>query len=113
MNERVREYLIAAARRGEFVTYSQVNRDCHLNLDFQFQPDRNEVGRILGTIGEYEYNEGRPILSAVVIHQDDSRHGVGFYNLCEELGLGDSDRLDRDDYGMNEMGRCFEFWRNN
>lgn len=110
MNERVRNYLIQAARSRKFVTYSQVNRDCDLRLDFDYQTGRNEIGRILGEIGAYEYRNNRPILSAVVVHEGSNDHGKGFYNLCEELKIGDARRLQRDHYGMAVMRECFDYW---
>jgi hypothetical protein len=115
MNEQVRGYLIQVARSPARtpVTYSQVNQNCGLGLDFEFQTDRNEIGRILGEIGTYEFNNGRPILSALVVHQGEpADHGVGFYNLCDSLGVGDARRLRDRLFGYEEMTRCFDYWQN-
>ncbi|MFN8396476.1 MAG: hypothetical protein U0176_17765 [Bacteroidia bacterium] len=112
MNTLIREYLIAIARSPKgSCTYSEVNNRGTLGLDFSLERDRARIGQILGEVAEYEFRHGRPLLSAVVLHSDDTGQGDGFFKICEALGLGSARQLKRDEFGVIEMGNCHRFWR--
>lgn len=112
MNELVRDYLIQAARSRNLVTYSRVNEDCHLRLDFDLQTDRNEIGHILGEISTFEHQNGRPLLSAIVIHEsNDNEPGAGFYELSAQLYQRDVRVLRRELFWALEVDKCFVYWR--
>jgi len=74
--------------------------------------DRKEIGAILGEISEFEHNNGRPLLSAVVLSKS-GEEGDGFFKLCEELGItSDWRRLKKDDvFVATEINKCHDFWR--
>jgi len=42
---------------------------------------------MLDEINRYEHREGRPLLSAVVVVQEDNKPGEGFFKLARELGV--------------------------
>lgn len=113
MNSRVRDFLIQKAKSNKTATYQEVSDECSLGL-FMTEGDhpRAEIGRILGEIGEYEYRNGRPILSSIVITSISNSHGDGFYRLCEHLGLGYAKKLKNDDFGIIQMRECFDYWKN-
>ncbi len=56
-------------------------------LDMSNPADRNEIARILGEISTHEDNQGRPMLSAVVVLQEINMPGRGFFTLARDLGL--------------------------
>lgn len=113
MNEKVRQYLIRKAKRKQAVQYSDINIDCGLSLDFNIANDRKEIGKILGRVSAYEHENNRPLISSIVIYKSENYGltlGNGFYNLCEELGIGTSSNLKSKNYAELEMNKSFEFW---
>jgi hypothetical protein len=85
--------LVAAARAGQILFYSQVGPMLH--LDFRSPADRNRIGQLLGEIARYEHDEGRPMLSSIVWYKDMSSPGPGLFKLGVELGIvrGNEDDL--------------------
>ncbi len=116
MNETVRRKLIEVARRrGEqTITYQELSDACNLGLVMRVSEfDRAEIGRILGAISEFEHNQSRPLLSALVLTKGSGYEGNGFFKLCEELGFGSWKRLQKDEsFPITQMRRCYEFWKN-
>jgi len=84
-------------------------------LDMRREWDRAEIGRILGAISRQEHNEGRPLLSAVVVHKPDQQSdeslgpGRGFFTLARELRLMAPDE-DEDDFWQRELQRVHDYW---
>lgn len=114
MNTRVREYLIdkARLRTNQTVTYQRLSDDCGLGLNMQDNPsDRGTIGGILGDISIHEDNNGRPLLSALVIRSGDSYEGDGFYKLAESLGYGNWQSLKREGvFEVQQINECIKFW---
>lgn len=111
MNQKVRLYLIEAARKGESVFYSQLVKDCELDFEVRNPDGRQELKKILTEISEYEVSQGRHMLTAMAIGKMTDSHGGGFYSLAEKLGFGNSARLMQKDWGKFEAERCIEFWK--
>lgn len=61
--------LLTAARSGQTLTYSGVAPLVKLRMEDP--PDRLALGELLGHISRAEVAQGRPMLSAVVLHKDD------------------------------------------
>lgn len=116
MNETVRHYLIEKARQRtmQTATYQEVSNNCGLGLNMQENPnDRTIIGEILGEISVFENNQGRPLLSALVIRAGDNYEGDGFYKLAETLGYGNWQALKREGiFEIQQMNECIEFWTN-
>ena len=110
MNNEVRNKLIEIAKLGRLLTYSEVNRECKLDLNFDLQCDRAELGRILGNISIHENDNDRPMLSAVVTIKGQVKPSFGFYNLAEKLGLL-SYNENKDLFWAREVKKVFEYWR--
>lgn len=116
MNERVRTYLIEAARqKGKFVFYSDVVKDCGLDIDTNSEYGRKQLSEVLGKVSEYENNQipARPLLSSLAIYKDKNKndHGDGFYKVAQQLGKGNFKKLKDELYGFSEAERCRSFWR--
>ena len=102
------ERLVAAARAGEILSYSDIGPT--LKLNFESPADRNRIGHLLGEISRHEVAQGRPMLSSVVWHKDLSGPGVGLRNLGIELGLvwGDEDDLA---FATRQLKATHAYWR--
>jgi hypothetical protein len=116
MNKEVRSALIEVARNRikNYIHYQELSDKCDLRLNMRDNPhDRLEIGRILGEISEFEYDNGRPLLSALVITKG-GEEGDGFFKLCESLGMGSWNRLKRDPaFAASHMNKCYDFWLKN
>lgn len=112
MNKTVRKYLIECARKKRTCFYQQLSDDCKLGLVMhESEYARAEIGRILGDISRYEHEQGRPLLSSLVISKGDSYQGDGFYKMAEELGFGNWKKLKADiSFEIGQMNECYEFW---
>lgn len=113
MNKKVRRYLIELARNktNPTVNYQKLADDCGLGLKMSDgQHVRNEIGRILGEISEYEHENGRPLLSALVIRLNDGEEGDGFYKLAEDLGYGNWRKLKADLFEYEQITECVNKW---
>jgi len=78
------------------------------NLDMALPEDRNRIAKILDEISIHEHNEGRPLLSALVIHKADNIPGQGFFTMARSVGVytGDDNLL----FFMEELRRVHDFW---
>ena len=112
MNNTVREYLIDKARAGKPISYQELADACGLGLDMGLPHHRNEIAGNLGDIGAYEHRADRPVLSAVAVFKNTFEQGKGFYALCQELGISEARKLERDLFGTQQITACFEFWKN-
>jgi uncharacterized protein with ParB-like and HNH nuclease domain len=83
-DDKIYRYLQRIAREERTIPYIEIARMANLNMERQV--DRNELGRILGAISEYEYEQGRPLLSVVVVFSNEGTPSNGFYNLANQLG---------------------------
>ena len=104
MDGQIRDMLIEAAQQRRVLSYAEVGEV--LNLDMDNPHHRREIGRILGEISTEEHNNGRPLLSAVVVHRENHRPGPGFFSLARELGIQGPDEDDETFY-TNELNRVF------
>lgn len=107
MNEAIYHRLIEVARSGGYLTYSDIAPLA--GLDMGSQADRTEIGRLLGEISTFEHVQGRPLLSAIVIHRDNNIPGPGFFVLARELNLhhGTDDFL----FFIREFQRVQDYWQ--
>lgn len=115
MNEKVRTHLVEIARNGKTITYQELSDQCKLGLIMrESEYARAEIGRILGEISVFEHNNGRPLISSLVISKGDNYQGDGFYKLSEELGFGNWKKLKADiSFEIGQMNACYDFWKDN
>jgi hypothetical protein len=113
MNTLVRQKLIEIAKQRKTIQYQKLSDVCNLGLSMQDEPqDRLEIGRIVGEISEYEFENNRPLLSAVVVSDLANGPGNGFYELSENLGQysGSRDINKRYEFWINELNKVYEQW---
>jgi len=88
MHEAIYKKLKEVARTKKLITYGDLNKELKLGFDFDKPEDRGKIGEWLGEISEYEVQQGRPMLSAVVVHKQDEGYGDpgdGFFKLARDL----------------------------
>jgi uncharacterized protein (TIGR00725 family) len=93
----IRNRLISAARAGEVVFYRE--------LGLGRGPS---VGRILEEISHYELNQGRPLLTTVVVGKEKGMPGSGFWKLPMTPDLNERQRSV---FWAQEVTRVINYWR--
>jgi len=106
MTRDIYEHLKEVARAGRKITYGEIAPMA--NLDMRRAADRSEIGRILDSISRREHEEGRPLLSAVVVGTNTRYPGKGFFRLAQGLGIykGSNDLA----FFVKEIDRVHEYW---
>lgn len=114
MTDRIRSKLIELARQRTTWSYTQLNDQLELGLNFSSPADREYIGELLGEITTHEFQRDRPLLSCLITHQNGLREqGDGFYKLCEQLFQQDWVTLKSDKEWENGLiADCFTFWLN-
>jgi hypothetical protein len=114
MEKEIRNKLIELARLKTTWTYSQLNEQLMLGLDFNLEQHRVLIGDWLGNISIHEHNKKRPLLSSLITHKYGKREqGDGFYKLCEELYGKEWQSLKANKKWENQIiADCFTFWLN-
>ena len=79
-----------------------------VGLDMTKPGHRRRMYIMLERISRHEHEEGRPLLSAVVIHLNRNTPGNGFFTLADELGLFRG--RCRLTYFVNELRRVHDYW---
>lgn len=117
MNKKVYEKLIEVAKKqGKYkkgvITYSDLNDECNLNLDYNNIKDRNEISHILGAIARYETKHNRPLLSALVVLKGSVplKPAYGFFSYADELGVRNKGEKDLELY-YRQLKKCWETWK--
>jgi len=106
MTRDIYERLKEVARAGRTITYGEIAPMAE--LDMSNPVDRNEIAAILVAISTTEHQEGRPLLSAVVVRSDTRYPGKGFFKLAQDLGI--YDRSDDLAFFVQELARVHEYW---
>lgn len=108
MNTEIRKYLIDQCRLGIPIFYEDIGKKLNLNLNSE--NDRNILSSTLGEISAFEHENGRPLTSSIAIYKTANDHGNGFYNLCEDLGIGKSAKLKQEFYGFTQIELSKNYW---
>jgi hypothetical protein len=104
------ERLIEVAKKGDLVTYGEIAPLADLNMEDP--ADRNKIARILGDISTYENEQGRPMLSAVVVVAEFRYPIDGFFKLARKLGLHHGRKeLEDFEFFVQEVKRVHECWK--
>ena len=109
---------IAEARHiliSRAIAYEFTQRDMHYS-DFAAvlstiqlsAPRFTNLPRLLEAVSRLEHENGRPMLSVLVVRQQDERPGEGFYGLARDL---DWCVDDEEQFFANEHRRVTEYWK--
>ena len=85
-------------------------------------PYGQDFAALLGDIAQFEYERGRPFLSAIVMYSpgsrgqklnsDDPLHGVGLVNRAVAMGLDKEPGFDPLTFGHEQETKTYLFWQN-
>jgi len=110
IHERLYEKLKEVARKKDMIYYSELAE--LLGMPFETEADRNELFRKIGDISTSEHDQGRPMLSVVVVHKSTSSEirmpGKGFFKLASDLGVWNKGIKDK--FFFDELGKVHEYW---
>ena len=113
----IREYLISRAKLGKAIHYSSLNQLLDMPYDLSKSYERHLLEEDLGAISELEHSQGRPLLSAIVVSEENGLPGVGFFEMAERLEdnegnkLFDPSKISKKKYLAQEQERVFEYWK--
>jgi hypothetical protein len=113
MNLILYDELVRLAKSQTLAAYSDVAPLVGLSMDNDV--DRNEIARLLGEIAIHEDVEGRPMLTALIVHRgDDNNPGEGFLSLAQELGHfdGTRDLIAKLTFWANQVTQVHNHWLN-
>ena len=107
MNKEIYKKLQEVAKSGNVTNYSDIAPLA--NLDMSNPDDRNKISVILDEISEKEHEEGRPLLSTVVIHKDNNMPGKGYFKMAKRIGLhtGNDDFM----FYINELRKVHNYYK--
>ena len=95
----LRGLLIETAGRRQLLAYSETGLG------------RNVVGKLLDDINRSEHEQGRPLLSVIVVHKGKTMPGEGFFMCARDLGLYQTGQ-DRAVFVEHEREAVFTAWTN-
>lgn len=111
MNQILYDELMRLARARQLAAYSDVSPLVGLSMDRE--QDRDEIARLLGEIAVHEHAEGRPMLTALIVHRgNDNNPGEGFFSIAQELGLynGSREQISRLTFWANQVTEVHNHW---
>lgn len=103
--------LLELARAGRLTTYSDITPLAGLSV--ADDADRDRMSDLLGEILKHEVREGRPLLTAIVVHRgNDNNPGEGFFAISGELGRfsGSRDALARLEFWVRQVQNVHRYW---
>lgn len=105
--------LLELARGGRLATYSDIAPLAGLSMNND--ADRERISELLVEILMHEASEGRPLLTAVVVHRgNDNNPGEGFFSAATELHRfdGSRDPLARLEFWVRQVQEVNSYWSN-
>ena len=110
VHEEIYTKLRDGAANEQVVYYHQVAPLA--GLDMSLADDRNRIADLLDKISMFEHEQGRPLLSVVVVQVETGRPGKGFYKLATNLRLfsGKSD-MDEMEFFIATVKRAYLAWK--
>jgi hypothetical protein len=106
VNQQLYSRLCEVARQRRYIRYADAATV--VGLDMNIPADRDEISRLLDEISMHEFNDGKPLLSAVVIHVQDNIPGNGFFTMAERIGRFDG--TDRLQFWLGELRAVHDHW---
>jgi len=106
MNEIIYQELMKIARKKTVTYYSDIAPLAGLNMDLP--EDRVRIGQLLDDINHDEHTNGRPLISAVVVHKGALRPGEGFFKMAKDWGIFKGN--DSDTFYIQELRKVHDYW---
>lgn len=106
MNKKIYNKLIEVARKGNVIYESDLAQAAGYNLSLPHE--RRELDEELDEINVYECQQGRPVLSSVVVQKESLMPGRRFFDYCRSAGLLKTE--DEDEFYIREQRKAYVFW---
>lgn len=115
MLKEIRSQLIELARMNSTWSYSMLNDQLQLGLNFDDGSHRKLVGDWLEEISLHELDKERPLISSMIVHKSGKKEqGDGYYKLCEKLYNRPWKELKGDrQFEKDRIDECHAFWKDN
>lgn len=107
MKKHIRRKLIELARKGQTLSYTELNDQLKLGLRFRGNVDTMSLW--LTIISRHEMKNHRPVLSALIVNKSIDMPGIGFGKLFPKSASIKFDKAFIDKLQQE----CFDFWQNN
>lgn len=111
MNTEIYNRLLELARARRLTTYSDIAPIAGLSMENE--EDREILSKLLGGIVLHENADGRPMLTALVVHRgSDNNPGEGFFAVAEQIGRfgGSRQQLVRLEFWVNQVREVHDYW---
>lgn len=111
MNQILYTHLINLAQNDGLTSYRRIAPLVGLSMDVE--ADRDEMTRLLEEIARHEEQAGRPMLTAIVVHEGgDNLPGEGFFVIATEFRRfgGSRGSLDRLCFWVEEVKKVQDHW---
>ena len=105
MREKIYEELKKVARAKRLITYSDIGKKVGLKANDL------ELWQMLDQINRQEHEQGRPMLSAVVVQKEGETYGApgdGFFKLARDLGVFQGDH--KYIFWVSELNVVHNYW---
>ena len=103
--EEARQAMIAVARSKSVITYSDLVRKITSCI---LEPNGAPLAHMLGEISSEEDEEGRGLLTVVVVHKTgDMKPGPGFFRLARSRGRN---IVDEEQFWIKELRNVYGAW---
>jgi len=105
MHEAIYEKLKEVARAKRLITYTEIGENVGLRAN---DP---QLWQLLDKINRQEHEQGRPMLSAVVVQKEGESYGApgdGFFKLAKDLSVfkGDNKYI----FWVSELNAVHNYW---
>jgi len=103
-SDEIKAILIGLAKKHDIITYGELAKEVH---SAYFEANSLALFHILGDISREEYREGRGMLTATVVLEEEGIPGDGFFDLAEELHIPFSDK---EEFWIKELKKVYKSW---
>jgi len=103
--EMIRPILVRVAKERDFITYKELQEEMG-------GPWRGYIGEVLEEVSYKEYEDGLPLLSALVVHKTDRLPGNGFWELrVLSSSLKNASMEEKKKRWEEEYKKAWEYWK--
>lgn len=107
MNQSVFDKLVATARAGAVITYTDLARVA--DVEVGDEQGLTRLGQILDEIAMEDVTAGRPLLAAVVVRSDSGAPSSGFYKFAKKHRLMKGN--DEVSFWAGELKKLYSLWQ--
>lgn len=110
-DKRMKALLVEQAKRSETIKYGELNNLMGDPYKLEMPSERSRMGDDLGDISEFEFSQGRPLLSSIVVNINGTP-GVGFYEMAQKVELFVPSIQSKKKFLEQEQEKVFKYWKN-